>query len=216
MAHGQEGNAFMAEFLTTARKTVAAYRVLLDGLPQADPNVANIRDALACCELGFAFFEEANRAIQAEIWFAAASVAAAALEALLLGKMFMNADAVAQLATFKKLLDRHRGDFGSLARKEMDLGKLLDMAKHLEWFRAGGVPSPLINLLAQHIDGDTLTKLMALFKDSASAGYTSADLLRQYRNLLHPAYCLKQSIHPTKDTGIQATFFCLVAFSALT
>ena len=33
---------------------------------------------------------------------------------------------------------------------------------------------------------------------SPGAGYTSADLLRQYRNLLHPAYCLKQDICPTK------------------
>src|ERR1022692_3943384 len=48
-----------------------------------------------------------------------------------------------------------------------------------------------------------------------SAGYTSADLLRQYRNLLHPAYCLKQDVHPTKDTGTRATFFCLVAYASL-
>jgi hypothetical protein len=54
-----------------------------------------------------------------------------------------------------------------------------------------------------------------IFKDTPSAGHASADLLRQYRNLLHPAYCLKQDIHPTKNTGIRATFFCLVAYAAL-
>jgi hypothetical protein len=49
------------------------------------------------------------------VWFAAAAVAAAALEAMLLAKMFMNTAAVAQLASFKKLLDKHQGNFGSFA-----------------------------------------------------------------------------------------------------
>jgi hypothetical protein len=184
-------------------------------LPSDDPTVANMKDGLACCELAFTFYEEANRAVQAEVWFAAAAVAAAALEAMLLAKMFTNTDAVAQLASFRKLLDKHQGDFGRFARKEMDLGKLLDMAKELGWFRPGGVPRLLTEMLAQYVEQDTLTALTVVFKDSSSAGYTSADLLRQYRNLLHPAYCLKQDIHPTKDTGIRATFFCLVAYASL-
>jgi hypothetical protein len=184
-------------------------------LPRDDPNVANVKDCLACCELALTFYEEANRAVQAEVWFAAAAVAAAALEAMLLAKMFMNTDEVGQLASFKKLLDKHQRDFGSFARKELDLGKLLDMAKELAWFRPGGVPSLLTEILAPYVDPETLTALTVFFKDSPSAGHTAADLLRQYRNLLHPAYCLKQDIHPTKDTGIRATFFCLVAYASL-
>jgi hypothetical protein len=70
-------------------------------------------------------------------------------------------------------------------------------------------------MLAQYVDQDTLAELAVLFKDSPIAGNTSADLLRQYRNLFHPAYCLKQEIHPTKDTGIRATFFCMVAYASL-
>jgi len=174
-----------------------------------------MKDGLAWCELALTFFEEANRAVQAEVWFAAAAVAAAALEAMLLAKMFMNTDKVAQLTSFKKLLDKHQGDFGSFARKEMDLGRLLDMAKELAWFRLGGVPSFLTEMLAHYVDQGTVTALTVIFKDSPSAGYTSADLLRQYRNLLHPAYCLKQDIYPTKDTGIRATYFCLVAYASL-
>jgi hypothetical protein len=204
-----------AEFSTAARSALAAHRDLLGMLPSDDPNVANMKDGLACCELALTFYEEANRAVQAEVWFAAAAVAAAALEAMLLAKMFTNTDAVAQLASFRKLLDKHQGDFGSFARKEMDLGKLLDMAKELGWFRPGAVPRLLTEMLAQYVERDTLTALTVVFKDSRSAGYTSADLLRQYRNLLHPAYCLKQDIHPTKDTGIRATFFCLVAYASL-
>jgi HEPN domain-containing protein len=184
-------------------------------LPSDDPKVANFKDGFACWELALTFYEEANRAVQAGVWFAAAAAVAAALEAMLLAKMFTNTDEVAQLASFRKLLDKHQGDFGSFARKEMDLGKLLEMAKELAWFRPGGVPSLLTNMLAQYVDPDTLTALAVIFKDSPSAGYTSADLLRQCRNLLHPAYCLKLDIHLAKDTGIRATFFCLVAYASL-
>jgi hypothetical protein len=127
--------------LTAARSALAASRNLLEMLTSDHPNSVNLKDGLACCELAFTFYEEANRAVEVEVWFAAAAVAAAALEAMLLAKMFMNTDGVAQLASFRKLLDKHRGDFGSFARKEMDLGKLLDMAKESAWFRPGGVPS---------------------------------------------------------------------------
>src|ERR1035438_8447648 len=211
----QEQTDFTAEFSTAARRVLVAYRRLLDTLPGDHPTVGNMKDGLACCELAFTFYDEANRAIQAGVWFAAAAVGAAALEAVLLAKMFTNTDEVAQLASFKKLLDKHQGNFRSFARKEMDLGKLLDMAKELAWFRPGGVPGLLTKMLAQYVDQDTLTALTVIFKDSPSAGFASADLLRQYRNLLHPAYCLKQDIHPTKDTGIRATFFCLVAYASL-
>ncbi len=206
---------FTTEFLKAARSALEVSRKILDMLPKDDPKVSNMKDGLASCELAFTYYEEANRAIKAELWFAAAAVAAAALEAMLLAKMFTNTDKVAQLASFKKLLGKHQGDFGSFARKEMDLGKLLDMAKELAWFRPGGVPSFLTDTLAQHVGQDTLKELSMIFNDGPSAGYTSADLLRQYRNLLHPAYCLKQEIHPTKDTGIRATFFCLVAYASL-
>jgi hypothetical protein len=80
----------------------------------------------------------------------------------------------------------------------MDLGKLLDMARELAWFRPGGVPGVLTEMLARYVHPESLAALTDLFKDSPSAGHTSADLLRQYRNLLHPAYCLKQDIHPQR------------------
>jgi hypothetical protein len=211
----QEQTEFVEKFSTDMRSAVAEYRNLLNMLPSDHPNMANLKDALTCCELALTFYEEANRAIQAEIWFAAAAVAAAALEAMLLAKMFMSTDNVAKMAPFKKSLDRHKGDFGTFAREEMNLGKLLDMAKELSWFRPGGVPALLIALFEQHVDQDTLTALTGVLNDSPSAGYVSADLLRQYRNLLHPASCLRQEIHPTKDVGIRATFFCVVAFASI-
>lgn len=206
---------FVAAFSTEARCALSAYRSLLNALPSDDPKVANFKDGLACCELALTFYEEAGRAIQAEVWFGATAVAAAALEAMLLAKVFTYANEVAQVASFSKMIERHRGDFGSFART-MDLGKLLDMAKELKWFRPGGVPSFLTEMLAQHLDQDAVTALTGMFKDSPNAGHTSADLLRQYRNLLHPASCLKQDVRPTKDAGIHAVFFCLVAYAALT
>jgi hypothetical protein len=204
-----------SELSATMRSTLAEWRDLLGTVPSDLPGLANMKDAVACSEMALAFYEEADRAVKAEVWFAAAAVAAAALEAMLLAMMFSETDQVAQLGKFKKLLGKHRGDFGSFARNEMDLGKLLDMAKELAWFPTGGVPSLLTGLLEQHVDQGTLTALTVAFKDSPSAGYASADLLRQYRNLLHPACCLKQGICPTKETGIQATFYCLVAYASL-
>src|ERR1700722_1785117 len=107
-----------AEFSTALRSALAEYRNLLDMLPGDHPDGANMKDGLACCELALTFYEEANRAVQAEVWFGAAALAAATLEAMLLVKMFTNTAQVGQLASFKKLLDKHQGDFGSFARKE--------------------------------------------------------------------------------------------------
>lgn len=114
---------FTAEFSTAARSALAAYHNLLDMLPNDDPNVRNIKDGLTCCELALTFYEEANRAVKAQVWFAAAAVAAAALEGMLLAKMFMNTEKVAQLAQFKRLLDKHRGDFGEFRAKRDGFGK---------------------------------------------------------------------------------------------
>jgi len=71
---------------------------VLDMLPSDYPKIANFKDAIACSELARTFYEEANRGVQAHIWFAAAAVAAAALEAMLLAKMFMSTDSVAKIA----------------------------------------------------------------------------------------------------------------------
>src|SRR5580658_5941971 len=97
----QSQTNFTAELLTAARSALSAFRNLMDMIPRDDPKVANLRDGFACCELAFTFYDEANRAVQAKVWFAAAAVAAAALEAMLLAKMFTNTDAVAQLASFR-------------------------------------------------------------------------------------------------------------------
>jgi hypothetical protein len=204
----------MAEFSGAARTAIAAYRNLLDKLPSDHPNVANMKDGLACWELGLEFYGEANRAVQAEVWFAAAAVAAAALEAMLLAKMFASTEAVAQLASFKKLIERHHGDFGSFPKRDGS-GETPRNGQ-----RACMVPTRrrsnfLTKMLSYYIDQDALTTLTGMFTGSPSAGYTSADLLRQYRSLLHPAYCLRQDICPTRDTGIRATFFCLVAYASL-
>lgn len=206
---------FTAELSGAMQTALANYRDLLDRVPGDHPGIANLKDGLTCCELAFKYYEEASRAIQAEVWFAAAAVAAAALEAMLLGRMFTDSDNVLKLASFKKLLDNHKGNLGSFARKEMDLGRLIEMAKILGWFRPGGIPPFLIEMMASHVGRETLLTLAEVFKDSSNAGLTSANLLRQYRNLLHPASCLRQEIQPTKDVGIRATFFCLVAYASL-
>ena len=166
----QEQTQFVEKFSTDMRSAVAEYRNLLGMLPSDHPNVASLKDALSCCELALTFYEEATHAVQAETCFAAAAVGAAALEAMLLAKMFMSTDKVAQMARFRKSLDRHKGDFGAFAREEMNLGKLLEMAKELSWFRPGGVPGILAALFEQRIDPDTLTALTHVLNEGPSAG----------------------------------------------
>lgn len=107
-------------------------------LPSDHPNAAKMKDGLACWVLP-SHSTRRNRTVQAEVWFAAA----AALEPMLLAAMFTKTDVVAQLASLKRPFDKHQGDFGSCVRKEMDLGKLLEMAKEVVWFRPSGVSSLL-------------------------------------------------------------------------
>jgi hypothetical protein len=45
----------------------------------------------------------------------------------------------------------------------MDLGKLLDMAKELAWFRPGGVPGSSVEMLAHFVEQEALTALTAIF-----------------------------------------------------
>ncbi|MGA3189852.1 MAG: hypothetical protein ABSF22_22320 [Bryobacteraceae bacterium] len=75
-----------SEFSTDARSALVSYRNLIDTLPNDHPSVPNLKACLECLELALTFLEEANRAVQAEVWFAASAVAAAALEAMLLAE----------------------------------------------------------------------------------------------------------------------------------
>jgi hypothetical protein len=71
-ADPKANTALMHEVFTGIRVAVADHLRRLDGLP-ATPKVAEMKDCFLCLEIALSFYEEANRAVQANAWFAAAS-----------------------------------------------------------------------------------------------------------------------------------------------
>jgi hypothetical protein len=108
----------------------------------------------------------------------------------------------------------HRADFGLFARS-LDLGKLLEIANGLSWFPNDGVPKTFMNYLAGGLDEATLSGLLGLFEGNLNVGRTCAAHVREYRNLLHPAVCLKEGRQPSRDAGLTATFLFMIAFTSL-
>ena len=212
-------NEFMQEQFSMFRRTLDELRGVLDklqaGPASSDSRVASFKDGIFCLELALIFYEEANQALQAEAWFAASSVASSALESVLLSKCFFQADEIRALPKFEKLKQSHKGDFGQFARS-LDLGKLLEIATELSWFRdSGGLPQIMTTYLAHHLDEATLSGLIRLFEGSADVGRTCADHVRKYRNLLHPAVCLKEGRQPSRGDAMTATFLFMIAFLSL-
>ncbi len=200
------------------RKLLVDMNGVLDGLlagpAKGDPRIASFKDGVFCFELALTFYEEANLALQARAWFAAAAIASSALESVLLSRCFFQEEEIRALPKFQKLKRGYREDFGLFARS-LDLGKLLEIANELSWFPTGGVPKTLTSYLARHLDEGTLSNLIGVFEGNPNVGRTCADHVREYRNLLHPAVCLKEGRQPSKDAGQTATLLFIVAFASL-
>jgi hypothetical protein len=156
----------------------------------------------------------ANIALQAGAWFAAAAVASSALESMLLSKCFLQEAEVRGLSKFQTSKPKYRKDFGIFARS-LDLGNLLQIANELAWFPDGGVPKLFSDCLAEHLDADTLATLLGLFEGGPNVERTCARHLREYRNLLHPAVCLREQRMPSKEAGMTATFLFMIAVLSL-
>jgi hypothetical protein len=111
------------------RKLLVEMSSVLSGLetsgPGTDPRIAGFKDGIFCFEVALTFYEEANLAVQAGAWFAAASIASSALESVLLSKCFFQEAEIRALPKFQKLKRSHKEDFGLFARS-LDLGKLLE------------------------------------------------------------------------------------------
>jgi len=187
---------------------------LQEGPAKSDPRVASFKDGIFCFELALTFFEEANLAVQAEAWFAAASTASSALESVLLSKCFFQEREVTALPKFQKMMLRHKADFG-LSARSLDLGKLLEIANDLSWFSDGGIPKTFTRYLAGFLDESKLSQVLRIFEGDVDVGRTCANHVREYRNLLHPAVCLKEGRQPSKDAGLTATLLFMITFASL-
>lgn len=212
-------NEFMQEQFASFRSSLDELRRILDraqmGPASSDPRVASFKDGIFCLELALMFYEEANRAVQAEAWFAASSIASSALEAVLLSKCFFEEDRIRKLPKFAQLKKNHKGDFGQFARA-LDLGKLLEIAAEVSWFPdSAGLPRIMTSYLSSHLDEAALSDLILQFQGIADVGRACADHVRKYRNLLHPAVCLKEGQQPSREGAITATFLFMIAFVSL-
>ena len=176
--------------------------------------VSTFGDGLFCLELAMTFYEQANAALQAEAWFAASAVASSALESLLMSKCCFQEEDVRLLPAFQTLKPSQRSPFGRFVRS-LDLGKLLKIADALRWFPEAGVSPSLISYLAPYLGQTVLSEFLQLFRYYDNVGQSCADRVREYRNLLHPAVCLKEGRQPSEGTGMIATMLFLVAFSSL-
>jgi hypothetical protein len=123
-------------------------------------------------------------------------------------------ESIEALPNFRNFSHKQKRDFGLFARS-LDLGKLLEIANELSWFPDCGIPDTFMRYLVNHVDSSTLAALVALFDQDANLGHTCASHVRQYRNLLHPAVCLKEGRHPSKEVGLTATFLFMIAFTSL-
>ena len=172
------------------------------------------REAFFCLRLAMTFYVEANQAIRAGAWFAAATVAAAALESILLAKCFLQQAEIKALPKWKAVKKSQRDDFGLFVRG-LDLGKLLDIASQLSWFPSNGVPTTFLVAMEPYWEVTTKEEFLALFNSHENVGHVCATHLREYRNLVHPSVCLKEGQQPTPETGITATFMFMIAVSSL-
>ena len=168
-----------------------------------------------CLELAMVFCEEANQALQAGAWFAASSIASSALESMLLSKCLLEEDKVRALPRFETLRQSHKGDFRQFSRS-LDLGKLLGIATELSWFSdSAGLPQTMTSYLAQFLEKAPLDEVMRPFEGRTNLAQDCADCVRKYRNLLHPAVCLKEGRQPSKGDAMAAPFLFLIALLSL-
>jgi hypothetical protein len=187
---------------------------LKNGPPDGNFKFEQMRDWIFCMKLAMTFYAEANQAVQAGTWFAATAVSASALEAILLAKCFLEKDRIKALPKWANLRRSHKADFGLLMRS-MDLSKLLEIAELLSWFPSTGIPEIFLQTMRPYIDARTEADLTALFVATPNVGLVCANHMREYRNLLHPAVCLKEGRQPSANAGMTATFLFLIAISAL-
>ncbi len=196
---------------------IASLKSLLDTLPpefRESEQAACLQDMLLCGQLSLTLYAEANKAVQAGAWFAATVVAASALEATLLVKCLVHQAEVSSLPKCASLMKAHKGNFRAFARS-MDLGKLLEIADQLSWFHRNGVPDSFVAVVQQHLDEQSMKGLLDIFRDQPDIGKLCSTHFRHYRNMVHPAVCLKTEQQPTEEGCQTATLLFLIAFSAL-
>ena len=173
-----------------------------------------LEDVIFCFEIALFYFQEMSRAWRGEAFYCAATFGAAALESFLLGFCFLNQNEIKQLPKWKTLKKSQREDFRVFAR-HMDLGKLLEIAQQLSWFPTQGVPNRFKEYMLLFIGEEHTLQLLAVLGDDPDIGQLCAAYLKDYRDKLHPAACLRSNFQPNKEAGMTAALLFLVAMFSL-
>ena len=171
-------------------------------------------DGCFCSLLAIDFYDEANRAVQVEAWFAASAIAACALEAALLAQVLYQEPAVTSLPKWGEIQKKYEGDYGRFVRA-LDLGKLLEIADQLDWFSNQGIPATFLGVMRRYADERTFEGIRQIFRGHENVGHICSRYLLETRNLLHPAVCLRENRSPSAAAGMFGTFVALVAFMSL-
>src|ERR1700730_6952753 len=103
---GEKNTQVMLDQFSSLCKNLDELQGRIPKLPPSDLNtrkMAEATDALFCMQLCLTLYIEANAAIQAGAWFAAAAVAASSLEAVLLGKCLLHQDQIRALPKWRSI-----------------------------------------------------------------------------------------------------------------
>jgi hypothetical protein len=204
-----------SEIFKHARSQIANLESILGQQKGASQERALLNDLLFCLRTFMTYYAEAHKAVQANAWFAASAISGAALEAMLLYRCLLRPNDIKALPRWNALRKNHKDDFQVFIRL-MDLGKLLEIAEQLSWFPSGDRLPRLFSLaFATHASETMMDAIQDLFSGTQNIGQACAQHVRNHRNLLHPAVCLKQAAEPSVEAGMTATLMFLIACSAL-
>lgn len=172
------------------------------------------QDRLIASSIGLRFYSEANRSLQAGAYFAAVAIAASSLEAVLLARCISEREKVKLLPKWHQIKKKYKENF-RLFVHSLDLGKLLEIASLLGWFPKG-MPKQFESVMTLFGNEELSEFIESLFIGSMDIGEVCAKHVKEYRNLLHPAVCLKERHFPSEEAGKLGVLLHMIALTSLT
>ncbi len=157
------------------------------------------------------YANETQKCLSTEAFFSASIMGAATLETALMLKCLGEEEKVTNTRACK---DFKKGKTLPFIPRlgHMDLDRLIKIGDQLSWFKKDGVPKMFREVMAAHL-GEHSAETLSNFLPHGGA--QSADMARDFRDLIHPGRCLRKSERPDHASGILASAYVIVAFSAV-
>ena len=210
-------NESVREQLELLRRVLACVPARIS-FPTANPGVVIKREemdaAIDALSVALTYFDDASKAMAANAFIAAGIVGAATLEALLMALLVLKKEeVVASRAYLLKTSKRKQSLLEFL--KHADLGGLLEIAQELNWFRCDGIPSAFHAQFLSQMAPSERDGLVRLLGSISDLGPEAARAARHFRNLVHPARCIRDKVELGSGDGMTGCLFLILAFSAL-